>query len=232
MRRWTCLVFALALVTGGCAKDGGSLVDRVITAYGGNDVVAKVVAVKQTGRIVSPAHPGKVGSVIRGTEGADKLRVETVFADEPPEIRIVSGERGWRNGQETTGPNLDAMVLQAARLALPKLLVDHRSDIRDLGDFESAGHKLHVLELTLGAGKTLTVEIDPTTDLIMRTIGRSEHEGAPIVEFSTEYGEFRKIDGRTFPFYECTTAMGHRTADITFSTMEVSASFPEEVFRP
>ncbi|MBK7977620.1 MAG: hypothetical protein IPK07_31655 [Deltaproteobacteria bacterium] len=234
--RWLAEALAalivLVIASGCAARAPRSVVDRVLDAYGAPDS-GEPAAFEQVGRIVSPMHPGLVGTVVRKSAGPSRLRVETTFPGQGTEVRIVDGERGWRDGVEVAGPNLAAMQLQAARLALPGLLTERRAQLVDRGEVTSGVARRHVLEMDLGHERSLTLEIDPATGHIVRTIGRAG--GAPgrlTIEFTTEYDELRAVDGRLFPFYECTTAMGRRTADITFTSAATVSAFPASTFAP
>lgn len=221
-----------ALASGCAALAERSVVERVIETYGGGASGA-ATGFEQEGRIVSPLHPGVVGSVVRKSDGPTRLRVETTFPGQGTEVRIVDGERGWRDGVEVAGPNLAAMQLQAARLALPELLAARRAEVADRGEVTNGGARRHVLALALGQGRELTLEVDPESGRVTRTIGRSGAAGGGLaIEFATDYGEYRSVSGRLFPFYECTTAMGRRTADITFGSTVPVAAFPPGTFAP
>lgn len=221
-----------ALASGCPALSERAAIERVIEAYGSRSKGADA-GFEQEGRIVSPLHPGVVGTVVRKSDGPTRLRVETSFPGQGAEVRIVDGERGWRDGVEVGGPNLAAMQLQAARLALPQLLAARRAEVADRGEVTSAGARRHVLTLALGQGRELTLEVDPDSGRVTRTIGRSVSAGGGLtIEFATDYGEFRSVSGRLFPFYECTTAMGRRTADITFGSTVLVQAFPPGTFAP
>lgn len=226
-------VLVAIVLTSGCApRARRSMADRVIETYGGVEADAEP-ALEQVGRIVSPMHPGAVGTVVRKSAGPSRLRVETTFPGQRTEVRVVDGERGWRDGVEVTGPNLAAMQLQAARLSLPSLLAKRRAHLTDGGEAAGGAGRRHVLVVDLGQGRRLTLEIDPDNGHVLRTVGRAEATaGGPAIEFATDYGELRAVDGRLVPFYECTTAMGRRTADITFTSATIVPAFPPGTFEP
>ena len=54
-------------------------------------------------------------------------------------MRLLNGAKGWRNGQETSGVSYEAMVLQAARLDLPWLLLKYKTKLVDNGPVERDG---------------------------------------------------------------------------------------------
>ena len=62
------------------------------------------------------------------------------------------------------------MRLQAARLALPLLLAQHKGALRDLGTHDD----VRSIEITLDAPLTMTIDIDPKTSRVVRSVGRSK----------------------------------------------------------
>ncbi len=109
------------------------------------------------------------------------------------------------NGVAASCPFGVGQRLQAARLALPKLLAEKRSSLRDLGTRDN----LRLVEIALDAPLTMTVEIDPATARIVRSIGKAKE-----IELATAYGDFRTVDGLLIAFHEENSAMGMKTAEI------------------
>lgn len=229
----TLSVLAVAAVCCGgasCKKSGPvGVVAEVARAYGGVDLIEAPIAVKQTGRVRSPRFPGAEGSIIRGFEGPSRLRVEVVFANEAPEVRVLNGKAAWRQSEQVTGASMDAIVLQAARLSLPALLLAS-AGVVDGGLVERAGRRVRLLTLPLGEGREVDAELDPGTGRIVRSIGRGT--GAQPIEFTSTYDDFREVNGRLFAFHERTTAMGQDAAELHFTSVEVFPAFPGEVFGP
>src|ERR1041385_3202707 len=113
------MIFAALLLATAVHVD---LVDDVIAAYGGAAAWAKVKSFRQTGTVASPMRPAP-GNVTRLWTRPDKLTFEVVYPTSK-ETRIVDGDHGTQNGQAASGMVLAAMRLQAARLAIPALLLD------------------------------------------------------------------------------------------------------------
>ena len=119
------------------------------------------------------------------------------------------------------GPQLDAMVLQAARLSLPWSLRQRRAELVDRGMVNLDGHELQELELPLGGGLSVTVDLDPARGLIMRSSGK----GGPLpsggqMVFVTGYMDFRKVDGVLVPFREKNFANGFVTGETVLEQVE------------
>jgi len=185
--------------------NSNDLVDKIVNTYGGAAAWEKVESFHQTGSVVSKMRPDK-GDLDRVWRGADKLRVRIAYPSHT-EVRDVDGDHGTSNGEAAKGMMLDAMRLQAARLALPLLLVQKRSALKVV----DANH----IEVPLDGGMTLNVEAD-STGRILKTVGK-----ATGIEFSTTYSDFRTVDGRLFAFREENTAQGMPTGVNEIDKVEV-----------
>ncbi|HUJ15800.1 MAG TPA: hypothetical protein VL284_18570 [Thermoanaerobaculia bacterium] len=183
------------------------LADKVVQAYGGAAAWAKVASIRQTGRVIPAMRPGD-GKLTREWQRPDKLRVEIAYPSHT-EVRVVDGDHGTQNGKEATGMGLDAMRLQAARIALPLLIEEHRGALRSAG--------ANSIDVPLGGGMSVTVDVDPSTGHILKSTGRAEG-----IEFSTSYSNFQTIDGLLFASTEVNTAMGTTTATNELSKIEVT----------
>ncbi|HEY6843644.1 MAG TPA: hypothetical protein VI391_05700, partial [Thermoanaerobaculia bacterium] len=137
-----------------------SLADKVIAAYG---PWQNVLAVRQAGRVIPAMRPDE-GKLTREWQRPDKLRVEIAYPSHT-EVRAVEGNHGTQNGKEASGMGLDAMRLQAARIAVPLLLVEKRKELRGAGK--------NAIEIPLADKMTVTIEVDPATGHILKSIGRA-----------------------------------------------------------
>lgn len=224
------LAFLLLPAAAPAADDVGALVKRTIRAYGGEKALAAASACRQEGTVTSIMRGGREGRIVREFERPDRLRVRIDYGTES-ELRIYDGREGWRQGQAVTGPQLDAMVLQAARMALPWNLRERRKSLVDKGTVDRDGKELRVLQLPLGKGMTLDVEIDPSSGRILQSAGRGQ-EGLHALEFITSYSDFREVAGILVPFREGNYANGVVTGETKLSDVDVAKSLPPGTFRP
>jgi hypothetical protein len=204
MPRMKRALFALLLFAATTAS--ADLVDDVVKAYGGAEAWNKVTSFRQSGTVSSPMRPAP-GAVTRLWARPDKLTFEVVYPT-GKETRIVEGDRGTQNGKEASGMGLAAMRLQAARLAIPLLLLDHRAAVKAAD---------RTLEVTLAPGLTVTLEVDAKTNRVMRSVGKGEG-----IEFATSYADWRSVDGLLFPFSEENFANGTKTAVTTLEKIEIN----------
>jgi hypothetical protein len=227
------LVLAAALLSfsnlAAAADDTAALVAKVVAAYGGRFALEHARAMRQEGTVTSVMHEGS-GRLSRVFQQPGNLRVEVAYPGEHAEVRVVHGDHGDRNGVEVTGtPMHYAMVLQAARLALPLSLAAKGAKVSDRGSVERGAKRLRVLALALPAGMELSVEVDPVNGRIVRSSGSMPGPGQRI-EFATEYSDFRRVAGLLFPFREENWARGQHTGATTLSKVELLASVPPGTF--
>lgn len=204
---------AVALVTSPSARAQSldDVVGNVMKEYGGTVAWQKVTTIRETGKVVPAMRKGD-GATTRFWQKADKLRIEIVYPTER-EVRVVDGDHGTRNDKEVTGPSLDAMKLQVARMALPLLLVEKRASLRDIGMRDG----FRAIEIPVSASLAVTVDIDPKSWHIARSTGKTTG-----LEFSVDYSDFRRVDGLLFAFAEGGMAQGMPTAKTTLDTIVIN----------
>jgi hypothetical protein len=211
MRKLTLLA-ALLIAANAHAQSLDDVVSNVMNEYGGKAAWAKVTSLRETGTVVPLMRKGD-GKLTRTWQAPDRLNVEIAYPTET-EVRIVDGDHGTRNGKEVTGSNLQGMQLQAARLALPTLLISKRAALKDLGTKDG----IRAIEIPLSATLALTVNIDPKTSRILRSTG-----SASGLEFVVDYSDFRRVGGLLFPFAEAGMAQGMPTANTKIESIAVNA---------
>lgn len=204
------------------------LLQRIAQAYGGAAPVRRIAAVREEGTLESPRG---VAKTVRVFAPPDRLRVEIAYPNGGGEVRVLDGPMGFRNGESVTGPPHDAMVLQAARMDLPGLLLRRRTKLVDLGPVEHEGRKLRGIGVPLAPRLSLAVMVDPQTARIVRSEGALPGPGGQM-RFATDYSDFRRVNGVLFAFHESTFASGQHTGETRLDRIEVLAHPPSEAFRP
>ncbi len=207
----TTLAAALLLIATSAfaASDFDAVIAKTIKTYGGEAAWKKVVSIHETG-VVESQMSGK-GNTTRDWGQGKKLRVDIQYAKNH-EIRDLDGDKGSRNGQPVTGMGYDAMVLQWVRLAIPAMLVEHRAELKDLGEKEG----LRVIEIPVSSTMSVMAAIDPKTGYIVRS--GSEGQG---MKFVTEYHDYKMSGGLLFAWREENFAQGMPTGVTTLSAIEV-----------
>ena len=193
------------------------LVARVEQAYGGTFKV-----VRETGTLESSRG---VAQTVRVFAPPDRLRVEIRYPDSYAEVRVLDGPRAWRDGKPVEGMPRDGMVLQAARLDLPAILLRNRAKLVDLGQLSGG---LHGIGVPLPGGFQLAVSVDPRTGRIVHSEGQLPGP----VRFATDYRDFRRVSGALFAFSESNYASGQKTGETRLVTVEVLPEAPAGAFSP
>lgn len=208
-----------------------AVVHKTLDAHGGEKALLKARTMRQVGTVASTVRGGTSGRMTRIFQHPDRLRVEIAYPGEELEVRVLDRDRGFRRGTAVRGPPLEAMVLQAARMALPLLLQERRNELVDLGNQTVGGKSYRAIEPPLSKGLRLTAYVDPATGLIFRSGGRAGH-GPSEIEFATAYADFRKVDGVLIAFQEKTYALGRHTGNTALEKVELLSAPPEGAFRP
>jgi hypothetical protein len=213
------------------AEDLPALVRRCVEAYGGKAAIARSARSRQEGTVTSLLHPGEKGRMGRAYERPRRLRVEVAYPRGGGEVRVLAGTRGWRDGEEVSGPRLAAMLLQAARMDLPALLSSAGANVVAAGTLELGGKKLRVLAIEPAPGLVVEAAIDPATGRILRSRGASRDPAAPI-EFVTTYSDFRTVAGVLVAMREENWANGRSTGETVLEKVEFPTALPRETFEP
>lgn len=206
------------------------LVNKAVEAYGGRAALVRFRARIEEGEVSSLMLGRGIGKLRRVWRAPRKLRVSIAYAGSP-EVRILDGARGWRDGREVSGPPFYAMVLQAARLGLPLSLIEGLASLKDKGATQVDGRAVRAVELPLGDGMSVTAEIDPSTGRILRATGRLDGAGPPL-QFTAVYSDFRSVQGVLVPFHEANFAQGNQTGETTLSRVELLPEAPAGAFAP
>jgi hypothetical protein len=223
---------ALALAAAASAALSGGqpdeLVSRVARAYGGEKALARIKVWRETGTLASPRG---VARTVRLFAPPARLRVEIAYPGGGGEVRILDGQEGWRDGEPVVGPPRDAMILQAARLDLPGLLLRNRGRLVDLGKVEREGRTLRGIGVPMAGNLNVALIVDPKTGRILRSEGALPGPGGQI-RFATDYSDFRAVGGVLFAFHEENFASGQRTGETRLEKIELLDAAPAGAFRP
>ena len=219
----------MGVVTAMGAENPSALVDRIVAAYGGEAALEKSAAIREVGKVEATMRVGSSGPIVRTYARPSKLRIEIGDGPKPREVRVLDGEKGWRNGQASTGAGYEAMVLQAARLDLPWLLMKHKNKLVAKGPAERDGRRLEVLELSLENGLAVSAGVEPESGHILFSSGTTKTGS---MTFETSYDDLRKVDGVLYAFKETNMAQGTKTAETILSKIEILKGPPEDAFKP
>ena len=114
------------------ADDTQALIDKIITTYGGEAAWRSVSGMRQEGSTYSQRRHF-AGKTTRSYQHPGKMSIDIRYNDKDTELRQLDGDKAWNQGEVAPEPFVLASRLQAYRLVLPLLLLEHRNEIKDLG---------------------------------------------------------------------------------------------------
>ena len=217
-------------LAGAVRADLAPLLDRVAAAYGGG---ATPTALLEKGTTTSLRRgTGPVERLwARGGGDGDRFRIVIDYPS-GTEKRALSGARAWQQDRPATAAFRGAVVLQAARMALPWRLRDAGAVLSDQGTVPGPdGRARRVVGWSLEPGIALTAEIDPDSGRILRSVGRLG-EGDARMEFATEYYEFMPGAPYGFAAREQHFAMGQYIGETRLTEVTVPPSVEDRSFGP
>ena len=223
----TVIVWMMWLVMASPAlADVGAFLAQVVAAHGGGVTPTAIHARGMTQSVRRGSGP-----VERWWQAPDRFRSDIDYPD-APESRVLRGNEAWQQGEPASAALYGAMVLQAARMALPWRLQQNAQRLIDNGTQQnSAGKLVRVLEWPVQDGIKLIVEIDPETLLILRSRGILAINNASM-EFATDYIDYRTVDGRRVAMVEQHYVMGQFVGATTFDIVEFPSLLPAPTFDP
>ena len=206
--------------------DTGTFVAEVVAAHGGGPTPG---AIHERGSTES-LRRGK-GPVERWWQAPDRFRIEIRYPG-APESRLMRGSEAWQQGRLATPAFHAAVLLQAARMALPWRLRDNLERVTDLGMTpQTGGGQVRTLEWRVQEGIRIFVEVDPETRLVLRSRGVLTINNSAM-EFATGYEDYRTIDGRRVAMTERHFAMGQYIGSTSLESVEFPAVLPAPTFDP
>lgn len=195
------------------------LIERVIDAHGGREAIAKITAFKALGKLESWQVQSEPAEYSLAWSSDEKLRVD-IRAGEFHEIQVLNHETGF---VEATGSTISPAIGFRRRVLryryieayVPYHLAAGRFEIRNDSISESRGTRAHVLTLLDEQTPVASVYIDSDTHQILKTALLLKDD-AERTELTSEYGDFRPVQGVLFPFHKKTFIKGAPEAEIKF----------------
>lgn len=237
MKNKLLLIFLLITISHASpspASPMDSLVDRVLSAYGGKMLEA-VDAYRMEG-VVTARMRKTEGEMIRLFARPDRLFVDLAYP-ENPERRYLDGENGWRTDpggagvRKVEGHLLKAMVLQAARAEIPWILSRHREDVTQIPPLKVGQQMTVGMQIILGPGLVLRLYADPQTARVIYSQAILNAEKIK-THFETAYSDFREVDGVLFAHHEENWASGFHTGSTVIEKVEINPEIDDSTFRP
>jgi hypothetical protein len=235
--RYLSILILLIISLASCAhqplRNTGTISDKIIEAYGGRERLAKVVAVSAEGRITALMR-GDEGTYSRTYRRDGNLYVDITY-QRSTERRLLRGSKGFRGSggqlEEVSGPRYLAMVYQYNELSLPYGLLDNSFTISGQRKDTLNNADVLVLKCTDRAGQEMDVFVSADDHRIVKTVGTFAI-GERSTSLSSEFSDFRFVDGVLFPFRIVNYAGGNRISEIVITRYAVNPAIDDSLFAP
>jgi hypothetical protein len=234
-----------ALITGGgrglaAEKESTSsprvyaLVQQIIDAYGGRALLENIHCLSAVGVLDSPMYP-KPAKYLLDLKQDRKLRVE-IRSGDSFELRILNGQRGYYQAAdspivEVSGSRFLAMVYQFKELTMPRQLMTSSFTISDGGTSSANGIPVKLLLLRDSEGPPMKLYVDSVSGRILKDSGVFTINGAG-TELSSEFHDFKKVDGRLLPFRIINYAGGQRIGELRIREYTINPLLSDALFAP
>jgi len=199
--------------------------DQLVALYGAQ----APLAIRQTGSTTSFSR-GE-GALVRLFKSPDRFRNEITYSS-GQEVRTLVGPLAWQQSKPANPALRSAIVLQAARVALPWNVLARWSETHDRGtEPDDSGNTLQLIELELEPNLKLVIHVDRASGRIVRSRGVME-VGTRSMEFATRYSDFRSQSGRVYAAREQQFAAGQHTGYSVIEHIEFLDALPDSAFAP
>ena len=243
-RIFSCLLLCLFFVAGPKGLFAGemtdetqritSIINKVIDAYGGKEVIEGMDSLHAKGEIEAfMLHDH--GTYELYFKRGRKLRVETKY-EHSSELRILNGDRGYRSTdslpiEEVYGLRYLSMVYQYKHLNILHDLVGGTYQIRSAGRSSVNGNNVEVFRLNDKEGAMMDIYIDAHNSLIVK-VAAYFSEGNKKMDLSAEFSDFKKVGGSVFPFRITNYAGGLKIAQTVVEEYSLNPNIADSFFAP
>jgi hypothetical protein len=227
------LVFSLISCAHQPMQEGTSITDKIFETYGGRERIANVMSVAAEGRITSLTR-GEAGIYRRALRRDRRLFVYVNYG-RSTERSLLDSTRGFQatdgSVEEVFGPRYHDLVDQYNELDLPFGLLDNTFTITEISRGTLKGTAVRILRLLDRAGNEIDIYVRTKDYLIIKCISIFEN-GLHSTILSTEFSDFRRVEGILFPFRMVKYAGGDLIGEITIRAYLLNAPIADQFFKP
>ncbi|HKN19299.1 MAG TPA: hypothetical protein VJW95_05835 [Dissulfurispiraceae bacterium] len=210
------------------------IINKVIDAYGGKEVVEGIHSLHAKGEIRAFMRHDQ-GTYELYFKRDRKLRVETKYEDSS-ELRILNSDRGYRSAdglplEEVSGPRYFSMLYQYKHLDILHDLLSGSYKISFAGTTSLNGNAVEVFRLLDKEGTIMDIFIDMHNFLIVKVTGYFVADDKK-TDLSAEFSDFRKAGGSLFPFNITNYAAGMKIAQTVIDKYFINPDISDSLFGP
>lgn len=211
-----------------------SLMNKVIDAYGGKDIIEGIHSVHAKGKIEA-FMLNDHGTYELYFKRGGKLRLETKYGHSS-EVRVLNNERGYRSTdtlpfEEVYGPRFLSMVYQYKHLNILHDLVTDAYRIRSLSQPQTSSDDIEVFRLNDKEGTVMDISVNRKTFFIVKVAAYFSAENKQIA-LSAEFSDFRKVGDSVFPFKITNYAGGLKIAQTVIEKYSLDPPIADSFFLP
>jgi hypothetical protein len=212
-----------------------SLIAKVINAYGGKRNIENVKTVYARGNINAFAFDDK-GVYVYYFERPGRLRVEIKYS-RSSELRILDDGEGYESVDsapitKVKGVRYLAMLFQYKQLDLPYGLSVDAYQMHYEGKANLNGVKVDVISLNDKEGPPMKVYIDTEKFFIRKSSGYFSITKNSVTTLSSEFADFKRIDGIVLPFKITNFADGQKIAETIIREYKLDTHMENSIFLP
>ncbi len=230
------LLFALAACAGAHSQTTAEIIAKHLAARGGLRKIRAVKTERVSGRISFGA--GNEGPFVVESKRPLKMHMEIMLQGKSL-VRGFDGTSGWQinpfgpqTGPQPMSAEDSANIAKEADFDGP--LVDSRAKrvhIELTGKEPVNGNPAWKLKVTLADGAVDYYFVDAASYLITEWQGQRTARGQQVI-YTSEFSDFRKVDGLTFPFSVVSRAPGSEVQQTIVTTkIELNVSMADSLFR-
>jgi len=215
------------------AKRITSIIDKVIDAYGGKDVIGGIQSVSAKGKIEAFMLKDQ-GTYEYYFKRGRKLRVETKYGHSS-EVRILNGDKGYRGTdtlpfKEVSGARYLSIVYQYKHLNILHDLITGAYQISS-GGKAAVSDYVEVFRLVDREGAVMDVFVDTRTAYIIKVTAYFAADNKQ-TELSAEFSDFKKVGNSVFPFRITNYAGGLKVAQTVIEKYSLNPDIADSMFAP
>lgn len=201
------LAICLAAAAARGEISAAEIVAKNAAARGGKEAFRKVETMVWLGHIESAHAPAPLLPFKLEQKRGNKTRLEIDLRG-TRSLRVFDGERGWKVRPSRGAPNVQPYTLEEVRFAQGAHVIDGPllgaaaagASISLAGVDEIGGRRAYRLALQPARGSSEDAWVDAETFLELRYDRQVERPGSGLRRVSTQYGDYREVEGLRVPF--------------------------------
>lgn len=205
-----------------------SIIENVVDAYGGKEIIESIRCMHVTGKTEAFMFQD-YGTYDLYFKRGRKLRVETKY-ERSSELRILNGERGYRGSdvlpiEEVFGVRYFALVYQFKHLDILDDLAMGTYQMQSMGKSFLDGSNVEIFHLNEKDSAIMDIYVDEHNFLILKVTGYFKAGDRQIV-LSAEFADFKRVSGSIFPYRITNYAGGIKIAQTVIDKYILSVMGP------